>query len=141
MENPSWKKILSFSARLTYGVAANIIWLILGGWIFVLCYMIQGAVLCLTIIGIPFGLCLFKIGLLAFAPFGKEITFSPEPPGCLSMGINLFYLLFGGIWNALGHALIGAVLCLTIIGIPFALQHFKLMKVAFMPLGTSWRTI
>ncbi len=114
----------------------NVLWIVLGGGIFLfLEYLLGGVVLCLTIIGIPFGIQCIKLSFLALMPFGKEIRHSEKSTGCLSTVMNLIWILIGGIWIALTH-LIFAILCaITIIGIPFAKQHMKLAAFSLMPFG------
>ena len=114
----------------------NILWIFLGGGIFLFFgYIIGGFVQCLTIIGIPFGIQMFKLGILSLAPFGKEIVTSDRAGGCLSILLNVIWLLTGGICISLTH-LVFAVLCaITIIGIPFAIQHMKLVSLALSPFG------
>jgi len=116
----------------------NILWIVLGGGLFLfLEYFLAGLVLCLTIIGIPFGVQCVKLSLLALLPFGKEIRHSELKAGCLSTVMNLIWILIGGVWIALTH-LIFAVLCaITIIGIPFAKQHLKLATLSLMPFGAE----
>jgi uncharacterized membrane protein YccF (DUF307 family) len=87
-----------------------------------------------TIIGIPFGLQTLKIARLALWPFGRDTTAS-KSSGCLSLIMNILWLIFGGLWIAISHAFFGALLCITIIGIPFGLQHFKLTTIALSPFG------
>jgi uncharacterized membrane protein YccF (DUF307 family) len=111
----------------------NIIWLIFGGFIAVLGYLIGGLVLCLTIIGIPFGIASFKLAGAVFAPFGKEITSTSMGSGILPMIFNVLWILLFGWGIALTHILGGLLLCITIIGIPFGMQHFKLIPVALLP--------
>ncbi|MDD3108932.1 MAG: YccF domain-containing protein [Alistipes sp.] len=113
----------------------NIVWLILGGWTIALEYMIAGALLCLTLIGIPFGLQSFKLGVLSLFPFGQHSLPVLEESGCLTTGMNILWFLVGGIWIVLTHLVLGVALCLTLIGIPFGRQHFKLMRLAISPFG------
>lgn len=113
----------------------NILWLILGGFILGLGYILIGLIFCLTIIGIPFGYQLIKIGIYAMLPFGKTIEFDKGEPGCISIVFNVIWILFGWIELAIAHLIIGIVLCITIVGIPFGLQHFKIARLAFMPFG------
>lgn len=113
----------------------NIIWLIFGGIIVFLEYMIAGLILCITIIGIPFGLQCFKIGILSLAPFGQQVREANGTSGCLSTIFNIIWILIGGIWIALTHLFFGLLLAITIIGMPFARQHFKLMSLSFTPFG------
>ena len=113
----------------------NLIWLIFGGFYSFIGYMVGGFCLCLTIIGIPFGLQLFKIGILTLWPFGTSVREVQGDTGCLATVMNILWILFGGIWVALGHLLFGLLLAITIIGIPFARQHFKLLTLTFSPFG------
>lgn len=113
----------------------NIIWLIFGGLIVFIEYMVAGFVLCVTIIGIPFGVQCFKIGILSLAPFGREVREIPSDSGCLSTVFNIIWLVVGGIWIALTHLVFGVILAITIIGLPFAKQHFKLMGLSLTPFG------
>lgn len=98
-------------------------------------YLAGGILLCITIIGIPFGIQAFKLAILALWPFGKTIRLKPSAPGCLSTIMNLIWLLIGGFWIALTHLLFGILLGITIIGIPWAKQHFKLLSLALTPFG------
>ena len=113
----------------------NIIWVVFGGFFVFLEYLFGGIILCLTIVGIPFGIQTFKLAQLALWPFGKEIEYMDYAPGCLSTILNIIWLLFGGIWIALTHLVFGLLFAITIIGIPFAKQHFKLLSLALAPFG------
>ena len=113
----------------------NILWLLLGGIIISFYYAVMGLLFCITIIGIPFGLQLFKIAGLALCPFGREVVAGPNDTGCLAVVMNIIWILCGGIEIALLHLGFGIACCLTIIGIPFGLQHFKMMLLAFVPFG------
>lgn len=113
----------------------NILWLLLGGLIISIYYALTGLLFCLTIIGIPFGMQLFKIAGLALWPFGHEIVAGPNDTGCLAVVMNIIWIIFGGIEIALLHLGFGIACSLTIIGIPFGLQHFKMMLLAFVPFG------
>lgn len=117
----------------------NILWLILGGIILFLEYFIGGLVLCLTIIGIPFGLQCIKLSFVALFPFGKEIVTKESNSGCLSVVMNIIWILVGGIWVALTHLVFALICAITIIGIPFARQHIKLMELSFAPFGKEVR--
>ncbi len=116
----------------------NILWIIFGGF-FVFCgYVVGGLALCFTIIGIPWGIQCFKMGILALFPFGSEVTSrysENKPTGGINIILNIIWLIFGGLWVVLVHLASGLFLCLTIIGIPFGIQHFKLMKLGFTPFG------
>ena len=113
----------------------NIIWLLFGGIFIAIEYFISSIILFLTIIGIPFGLQTLKLSGLALWPFGKEARFKETDTGCLSTVMNLIWILIGGIWISLSHLIIGIILGITIIGIPFAKQHFKLAGLALTPFG------
>jgi len=115
----------------------NLIWLIFGGFIAFMGYIFGGLVLCITIIGIPFGLQIFKLANITLWPFNKTIEYQGYAPGCLSTLMNIIWLLFGGIWIALTHLVMGLLLGITIIGIPWASQHFKLMSLALAPFGKT----
>jgi uncharacterized membrane protein YccF (DUF307 family) len=115
----------------------NLIWLIFGGFLVFLEYMVAGFLLCITIIGIPFGIQAFKLAFLALWPFGKSIGMQSYAPGCLSTLMNLIWLIIGGIWIALTHLLFGLLLSITIIGFPWGKQHFKLMSLALTPFGRT----
>jgi len=113
----------------------NLIWLIFGGIIISIEYLISSIILMATIVGIPFGIQTLKLAVLALWPFGSEIRMKPGNPGCLSTIMNVIWILIGGIWIALTHLIFGLLFAITIIGIPFALQHFKLASLAFTPFG------
>lgn len=116
-------------------ILGNILWFILGGFLLGMGYILVGFLFCITIIGIPFGYQLMKLGVLAMFPFGQTPEFDPMPMGCLSLVFNILWILIGGIELALAHVALGLIFCITIIGIPFGLQHFKLAKLALMPFG------
>jgi uncharacterized membrane protein YccF (DUF307 family) len=113
----------------------NLIWLIFGGLAAALGYIVGGFILCLTIIGIPFGLQCFKIAGLVLWPFGRRIVSTGNGMGCLSIIFNIIWLLCGGLYTALVHLVFAFLLAITIIGIPFARQHLKLMELSLMPFG------
>lgn len=111
----------------------NLLWFIFGGFIAALGWFFVGILWCITIIGIPVGVQCFKFAALSMWPFGKEVDYSG---GTASTIINLIWLLLGGIELALMHAVIGLLLYITILGIPFARQHFKLARLALLPMGS-----
>ncbi|MDO8927667.1 MAG: YccF domain-containing protein [Bacteroidota bacterium] len=121
------------------GTLGNLIWFVFGGFLVFLEYMVAGFLLCITIIGIRFGIQSFKLSFLALWPFGKTIGLSQGSPGCLSTIMNIIWLLIGGIWIALTHLIFGLLLGITIIGIPWAKQHFKLLSLALTPFGREIR--
>lgn len=113
----------------------NVIWTLFGGFIVVIYYFVVGLLFCLTIVGIPFGLQLMKMAGFALWPFGREILPGPKDSGCLSMVMNVIWILLGGVEIALIHLILGVVFCVTLIGIPFGLQHFKMAYLALVPFG------
>ena len=117
----------------------NIIWIVLGGAVIALIYYLVGLILCLTIIGIPFGVQLFKLGTYALWPFGRELVSGPKEPGCVSVVMNLIWILFGWWEIAIIHAVCGLIFCITIVGIPFGVQHFKMAIGSIFPFGKEIR--
>jgi uncharacterized membrane protein YccF (DUF307 family) len=112
----------------------NIIWLLLGGlWLF-LGYLLAGLLLCVTIVGVPFGVAAFRIGRYALWPFGYT-TVERTDAGAASCIGNVLWLILAGWWIALGHIATGIAMCVTIIGIPLGIANFKLIPVALLPLG------
>ena len=116
-------------------IIGNIIWLVFGGIFIAIEYFISSILLCLTIIGIPFGLQTLKLGILALLPFGSQIVSKTEAHGCLSVIMNILWFFVGGVWIFLSHIGFGILFCITILGIPFGLQHFKLAGLALTPFG------
>jgi uncharacterized membrane protein YccF (DUF307 family) len=113
----------------------NLIWILCGGFFASLGYLIGGFLLCCTVIGIPFGVQCFKLAYLVLWPFGKQVVSRPSATGCLSPFFNIAWLLCGGLYTAFMHFVFGCLLAITIIGLPFAAQHFKLIPLALMPFG------
>jgi uncharacterized membrane protein YccF (DUF307 family) len=117
----------------------NIIWLIFGVFLAGMGYIIGGLVMCLTIVGIPFGVQNIKLGMATFAPFGKEIVEYDRANSPLRVILNIVWLVIFGWGIALAHLASAALLAITIIGIPFALQHIKLIPLALFPFGRDLR--
>ncbi len=113
----------------------NIIWLIFGGLLAALGYIIGGVVLCITIIGVPWGLQCFKLAGLVLSPFGKRVVSDSSEMGCLNIFCNLIWIVCGGLYTAIVHIVMGAILCITVIGLPWGRQHFKLVEISLMPFG------
>ena len=112
----------------------NVLWLVLAGFWMLLGYMLVGVLWCITIVGIPFGVAAFRIGFFALWPFGRTIV--KKPGAGVGSGIgNIFWFILSGVWLAIGHAITGALLCLTVIGIPLGLANFKMVPIAQFPLG------
>ncbi|EPH44907.1 YccF domain-containing protein [Streptomyces aurantiacus] len=112
----------------------NVIWLILCGLWMCLFYLFAGVLLCVTIIGIPFGLASFRIGLFALWPFGRK-AIERRGAGAPSLIGNVLWVILAGWWLALGHIFTGLLLCVTIIGIPLGLANFKMIPISLLPLG------
>lgn len=112
----------------------NIVWLIFGGIVMVLGYLLAGVICCVLIVTIPFGIAAFRIASYALWPFGRTVVDRPDA-GVASVIGNIIWVIFAGIWIAIGHLTFGVTLCITIIGIPLGLAHFKLIPVSLMPLG------
>ncbi len=115
----------------------NIIWFVFGGLMVAVEYAISSVAMMLTIIGIPFGLQTFKLAKVALWPFGTEVVDDGWPSGCLAGVMNVVWWFVGGVPIALTHMLWGLIFCVTVVGIPFGMQHFKLMKLALFPFGTK----
>jgi uncharacterized membrane protein YccF (DUF307 family) len=117
----------------------NVIWLIFGGFISGLGYMIGGLLIMLTIVGIPFGVQVMKLGVATMTPFGREIVPSEDADNPLNLVFNVLWVILFGWEIAVSHLLHGIVLAITIVGLPFAKQHFKLIPLALFPFGKELR--
>ncbi len=126
----------------------NVLWFVFGGGIVAgLSWLLWGVVLALTVVGIPFAFAAFRIAGFAFWPFGRELVDARWVGEDRILGTalaNFLWVVLAGIWLTIGHAVVGLILCLTIIGIPFGLAHLKLASVSFAPLGkravsTQWQ--
>jgi len=113
----------------------NILWVLFGGIFIAIEYFVSSIILFITIVGIPFGIQTLKLAAVALWPFGKEIKSKNESFSFLSAIMNIIWFLIGGIWISLTHLAFGILFSITIIGLPFGLQHFKLAKLAIMPFG------
>jgi uncharacterized membrane protein YccF (DUF307 family) len=117
----------------------NIIWLVFGGFFAGLGYILGGLLTCLTIIGIPFGIQSIKLGWATMAPFGKELVSDPNSNSILHILFNLIWLVLFGWEIAMLHLSSAAILAITIVGIPFAVQHIKLVPLALFPFAYHLR--
>ncbi|MBD5347415.1 MAG: YccF domain-containing protein [Bacteroides sp.] len=114
----------------------NIIWIIFGGFMIAVEYIVSSVLMMITIIGIPFGLQTLKLAQIALLPFGSKIMNTSDfPSGCMATILDIIWWIVGGIPIALTHLGWGLLFCITIIGIPFGMQHFKLMRLALFPFG------
>ena len=116
----------------------NIIWLIFGGFLAGLGYIIGGIALCLTIVGIPFGVQAMKNGVATFAPFGGEVQEFENAYSVGSTIFNMIWIILFGWEIAVAHLIHGIILAITIVGLPFAKQHFKLIPLALLPFGRGY---
>lgn len=116
-------------------ILGNILWLLLGGLETAIEYFLGSLVMMVTIIGIPFGLQSIKLGVFCLWPFGSKVVTKEGQPSCLSTLMNVIWFFVGGVWIWLTHILFGIVFYITIIGIPFGKQHFKMAHLALTPFG------
>jgi uncharacterized membrane protein YccF (DUF307 family) len=115
-------------------IAGNILWLVIAGWGLAVGYLISALIMVLFIITIPFAVQCVKLAGYSLWPFGRTVVEDNDRPGVSAVG-NVLWLVLCGWWLALGHFLAGIVLCITIIGIPFGVQAFKLGVLALWPFG------
>ncbi len=119
----------------------NLLWIVFGGgFLIALEYLIGGLILCLTVIGIPFGVQCFKIAGLGLMPFGKDVQDAPGS-SAIGLALNILWIIVAGIWIFLSHLALAAGLAITVIGIPFAIQHIKLAVLALAPFGKRVREL
>ena len=116
-------------------IIGNLLWWLFGGLEAAIGYFTGSLAMACTIIGIPVALQTFKIGLLCLCPFGAEVTDGKSPSGCITLPLNIIWIIFGGLWAWLMHIFFGVLLFITIIGIPFAKQHFKMARLSLAPFG------
>jgi uncharacterized membrane protein YccF (DUF307 family) len=117
----------------------NILFFVFGGFVIFLGYLLGGIVLCLTIIGIPFGIQCFKLAGGVLAPFGREVRETEPPGGTLGLIMNIIWIILPGLELAIMHLLLAAFFAVTIVGIPLAMQHIKLLPLALLPFGRIMR--
>jgi len=119
----------------------NLVFFIFGGFIIFLGYVLGGILLCLTIIGIPFGLMCFRLAGSVLAPFGKEVCETEPPGGALTMIMNILWIILPGLELAIMHLILALLFALTIVGFPIAVQHMKLVPMALLPFGHVMRDV
>ena len=119
----------------------NIVFFIFGGFLIFLGYVVGGILLCLTIIGIPFGLMCFRIAGAVIAPFGREVEETEPPGGAITLIMNIIWIILPGLELAIIHLLLALFFAVTIIGFPIAVQHVKLVKLALLPFGHVMRDL
>lgn len=120
----------------------NVLWLIFGGWASATAWFLSSFLMIVSIIGIPWARAAFNIGLLTLWPFGSKVVSRASQGNSFDIGTgvlgligNIIWVIFSGFWLCLLHVLFGILFCVTIIGIPFGIQHFKLAKISLMPIG------
>ena len=113
-------------------LAGNLVWLLCGGLISSICWLIAGLLWCVTVVGIPIGAQCFKFAKLSLSPFGKDVVYEG---GAVSFLVNVIWFFVSGIELALVHFILGVLLSVTIIGIPFGKQFFKYAKLSLAPFG------
>ncbi len=119
----------------------NLVFFVLGGFLIFFGYVLGGIVLCLTIVGIPLGFQCFKLAGGVLAPFGREVRATRQPESALSVILNIIWIILPGLELAIMHLVLAAFFALTIIGIPIAKQHIKLLPLALLPFGRQMRDI
>ena len=122
-------------------ILGNLVFFVLGGFIIFLGYVLGGILLCLTIVGIPFGFQCFKLAGGVLAPFGREVRTRKQPESALSIILNIIWIILPGLELAIMHIILAALFAITIIGIPIAKQHIKLLPLALLPFGRQMRDI
>lgn len=115
-------------------ILANLLWDIFGGLISAILWAVFGVIWCCTVVGIPFGLFCFKMAGLVLWPFGRELDYDGK---ISSLVLDIIWIILTGCELALVHLVFGAILCCTIVGIPFGIQHFKLAVMCMLPVGTK----
>lgn len=114
----------------------NIVWIVFGGLFTALGWVLAGILFCITIVGIPLGRQCFKFASLTLAPFGREVCYGGGAPSLLA---NIVWLVVIGLWEAIAYVTLGVLWCVTIVGIPFGVQLFKLAKLSLLPFGAEVR--
>lgn len=122
-------------ARRSVKALGNLLWLVLAGFWLAIGYVVAGIINCILIITIPFGIQSFKLAGYALWPFGRMVVHRPDRDAALSCLGNAIWLVFGGVWLALGHLIAGLLLCMTVIGIPLGIASFKMAGLALAPFG------
>lgn len=121
----------------------NILWFVFGGWISGLLWLLGGAILAITVVGLPWAFSAWRIASYSFWPFGREVVWAGEDghsgAGCFGVGLNVIWFIFAGWYIALSHLLIAFAEAITIIGIPFAIKDLELAKLALAPVGATIR--
>jgi len=126
---------------LITSLIGNLVLFVFDGLLIFLGYVLGGILLCLTIIGIPFGLMCFRLAGSVIAPFGREVVETEPPGGALTLIMNIIWIILPGLELALMHLVLALFFALTIIGYPLAVQHMKMVPMALLPFGHVMRNI
>lgn len=118
--------------RIHMKTIGNILWFLFGGLLGGLAWCLAGCIFCITIVGIPIGIQCFKFAEFAFWPFGREIVYDGRT---FSFFVDIIWVCFFGLEMAIANLLFGCLWCITIVGIPFGMQFFKMARLSFMPFG------
>ena len=129
------------SSGMVMSLLGNLVFFIFGGFAIFLGYVLGGILLCLTIVGIPFGLMCFRLAGGVIAPFGREVRQKEPPGGALALIMNIIWIILPGLELAIMHLLLAVLFALTIVGIPIAVQHVKLAPMALLPFGHEMRNV
>lgn len=116
-------------------ILGNLVWLLFGGLEAAIGYFTASIALACTIVGLPWALQTVKLGFLCLWPFGAQVSESNQLNGCLAAPLNIIWLIFGGLFSSLMHMLFGFLLCVSVIGVPWGKQHFKMASLSFYPFG------
>ena len=119
----------------TGSLVLNVLWVVFSGFWLFCAYLLAGVIQCITIIGIPFGIQSFKLAGFALWPFGRSVVRRSGASTSLSVVGNVVWFILSGLWLAIAHAVLGVLLCITIIGIPLGLVNFKMIPLALTPFG------
>ncbi len=126
---------------LRMSLLGNIVFFVFGGFLIFIGYVLGGILLCITIIGIPFGLMCFRLAGAVIAPFGREVQETEPPGGAVALIMNILWIILPGLELAIIHLLLALLFAITIIGFPIAVQHMKLVKLALLPFGHTMRDL
>jgi uncharacterized membrane protein YccF (DUF307 family) len=128
-------RLVRVAELITMRLLLNVLWFIFGGWISGTLWLLAGALLAVTIVGLPWTPAAFRMAGFSYWPFGKTIV---ERDGrTTSLLLNVVWLVLAGWWLALHHIVLAVGLAVTIIGIPFAWQHLKLAMISLAPVGKA----
>ncbi|MDJ0710770.1 MAG: YccF domain-containing protein [Woeseiaceae bacterium] len=120
-------------------LVGNLVFFVFGGFLIFFGYVLGGILLCITIIGIPFGLMCFRLAGGVLAPFGREVVDTKPPGGPVALIMNIIWIILPGLELAIMHLVLALFFAITIVGLPIAAQHVKLVPLALLPFGHVMR--